>query len=281
MTPPPKWEAEWFPFRKERYTVKKTPKKPENAFESKTKAGLRPGVLFPRLTRAEEGGESVWRSFFALLWKGALLLLLCMVLILSLVLTVSLTMVKTTAPAIIAADTLPEGRDYDCILVLGAGVRADGSPSDMLRDRVTVAVELYKTTGAPLLMSGDHTGSYNEVGVMKALAVELGVPSEDVFLDHEGFSTYESLYRAKKVFRADRILIVTQEYHLHRALYISRELGMEAEGVSADLRPYMKQKQYSLREHLARFKDLFIAAKGNYEGHLDPPVDLNGDGNLT
>ena len=195
--------------------------------------------------------------------------------------TVSMTMVRVTSPAIVTVDTIPDTADYDCILVLGAGVRADGTPSDMLRDRVTVAVELYHATGAPLLMSGDHTGDYNEVGVMKALAVEMGVPSEDIFLDHEGYSTYESIYRAKGVFGAETILIVTQEYHLHRALYIAGELGMEAEGVSADLRPYTKQKQYSLREHLARFKDLFTAAKGDYEGHLDPPVDLDGDGNLT
>ena len=257
-----------------------TPNKPENALEPKPKAGVRLGVLFPRLTRTREGGEAVRRSFFAIFGKCALLLALCIVLMLSLVLTVSFSMVKVTTSAIVTADTLPE-EEYDCILVLGAGVRADGSPSDMLRDRVTVAVELYKTTGVPLLMSGDHTGNYNEVGVMKALAVEMGVPSEDIFLDHEGFSTYESLYRAKKVFGADKILLVTQEYHLHRALYIARELSMDAQGVSADLRPYIKQKQYSLREHLARFKDLFIAVKGNYEGHLDPPVDLNGNGDLT
>ena len=199
----------------------------------------------------------------------------------ALALTVSTSVVKLTAPAVVTEDVLSDSEPYDCILVLGAGVRDDGTPSDMLRDRVTVAVRLYELTGAPLLMSGDHTGDYNEVGVMKALAVELGVPSEDVFLDHEGYSTYESLYRAKGVFLAKRILSVTQEYHLYRALYISRELGMEAEGVSADLRPYRKQAQYSLREHLARFKDFFTAAKGEYDGHLDPPVDLEGDGNDT
>ncbi|MBR6781766.1 MAG: YdcF family protein [Clostridia bacterium] len=261
--------------------MKMTPQKPENALERKPKAGLCLGVLFPRISHAREGGETVRRSFLAILGQCVLLLALCMVLILTLVLTVSLTMVRLTAPAIVTTDTLPDGAEYDCILVLGAGVRADGTPSDMLRDRVSVAVELYKVTGAPLLMSGDHTGDYNEVGVMKALAVEMGVPSEDVFLDHEGYSTYESLYRAKRVFGARSILVVTQEYHLHRALYISRELGMKAEGVSADLRPYRKQTQYALREHLARFKDLFTAAKGNYEGHLDPPVDLDGDGDLT
>ena len=263
--------------------MKKTPKKQEKVLARKPKAGLRLRVLFGRLSPV--GEATVRRSFFASFWrqagKGILLFAFCCLLALSLVLTVSTTMVRITTPAILTVDTLSDTADYDCILVLGAGVRADGTPSDMLRDRVTVAVELYHATGAPLLMSGDHTGDYNEVGVMKALAVEMGVPAEDIFLDHEGYSTYESIYRAKGVFGAETILIVTQEYHLHRALYIAGELDMEAEGVSADLRPYTKQKQYSLREHLARFKDLFTAAKGDYKGHLDPPVDLDGDGNLT
>ena len=264
--------------------MKKTTKKSPNVLARQPKADLRLRVPFGRLTPTGETGTA-WRSFLRVfcrtVGKCALLLLLCGLLMVSLVLIVSTTMVKLTSPAILPPDTVTDGAGYDCILVLGAGVRADGSPSDMLRDRVTVAVELYHATGAPLLMSGDHTGNYNEVGVMKALAVDMGVPSEDIFLDHEGFSTYESLYRAKKVFGADNILIVTQTYHLHRALYIARELDMEAEGVSADLRPYLMQTRYSLREHLARFKDLFTAAKGDYEGHLDPPVDLNGDGNLT
>jgi vancomycin permeability regulator SanA len=154
----------------------------------------------------------------------------------------------------------------------------------MLLDRVKVACSLYKAAGdadLPLLMSGDHTGDYNEVGVMKSLAVDMGVPSEQVFLDHEGYSTYESLYRARYVFGVRKIVIVTQEYHLHRALYIARELGIDAVGVSADLRPYKHQVRYEAREHLARFKDLFSAARGDYDGHLDPPVDLKGNGNLT
>jgi vancomycin permeability regulator SanA len=201
---------------------------------------------------------------------------------LTLVMTVSTTMVKLTAESIVATEALPPDADYDCILVLGAGVRDDGTPSDMLYDRVSVSAKVYAALGdTPLLMSGDHTGDYNEVGVMKSLATVMGVPSEDIFLDHEGYSTYESLYRAKAVFGAKKIIIITQEYHLHRALYIARELGMEAMGVSADLRPYRLQGRYNAREYLARFKDFFTAAKGDYDGHLDPPVDLNGDGNLT
>lgn len=226
------------------------------------------------------------RSFFRAVSHAALLLLLCASLTATLVLSVSVGVVDTTSDAVLSAseaeDALAAG-EYDCILVLGAGVRADGTPSDMLYDRVKIACNAYVAGQGrvPLLMSGDHTGDYNEVGVMKSLAATMGVPTEDVFLDHEGYSTYESLYRAKAVFGVEKLLIVTQEYHLYRALHIARELGLEAVGVSADLRDYRGQTRYEVREILARFKDLFTAAAGDYKGHLDSPVDLNGDGNLT
>lgn len=264
----------------------KTTQKPPSAAPTIPSAGLRLSDFFKELVgkRQPTGGR---RSFFRTLLQAALLLLLCGLLLAALVLSVSGAMVSITSERIMTEDALAEdltAGNYDCVLVLGAGVWADGSPSDMLRDRVSVACDLYKASGEshiPLLMSGDHKGDYNEVGVMKTLAADMGVPTEDVFLDHEGYSTYESLYRAKHVFGAKKIVIITQEYHLHRALHIARELGMEAVGVSADLRPYRKQAIYEVREILARFKDLFTAAEGDYKGHLDPPVDLNGDGNLT
>ena len=266
--------------------MKKTPKKPKTASPHRGRASLRLRGLLTCFSDRWKAGRMARRSFFRTLWRVGwrcgVLLLLCASLMLTLVMTVSSSMVKLTAEGIVATESLSPDADYDCILVLGAGVRDDGTPSDMLYDRVSVSTEVYAALGdTPILMSGDHTGDYNEVGVMKSLATELGVPSEDIFLDHEGYSTYESLYRAKAVFGAKKIIIITQEYHLHRALYIARELGMEAVGVSADLRPYRLQGRYNAREHLARFKDFFTAAKGDYDGHLDPPVDLNGDGNLT
>ena len=266
--------------------MKKTPKKPKTASPHRGRASLRLRGLLTRLSDRWKAGRMARRSFFRTLWRVGwrcgVLLLLCASLMLTLVMTVSSSMVKLTAEGIVATESLSPDADYDCILVLGAGVRDDGTPSDMLYDRVSVSTEVYTALGdTPILMSGDHTGDYNEVGVMKSLATELGVPSEDIFLDHEGYSTYESLYRAKQVFGAKKIIIITQEYHLHRALYIARELGMEAMGVSADLRPYRLQGRYNAREHLARFKDFFTAAKGDYDGHLDPPVNLNGDGNET
>ena len=266
--------------------MKKTPKKSKTASPHRGRASLRLRGLLTRLSDRWKAGRMARRSFFRTLWRVGwrcgVLLLLCASLTLTLVMTVSSSMVKLTAEGIVATESLSPDADYDCILVLGAGVRDDGTPSDMLYDRVSVSTEVYTALGdTPILMSGDHTGDYNEVGVMKSLATELGVPSEDIFLDHEGYSTYESLYRAKAVFGAKKIIIITQEYHLHRALYIARELGMEAVGVSADLRSYRGQTRYNAREHLARFKDFFTAAKGEYDGHLDPPVDLNGNGNET
>ena len=265
--------------------MKKNLKMPTPACTS-PKAALRLSAFFAGLSRSRESRDRR-RSFSCALWQIACLGMLSVVLAVILVLSVSLAMVDVTVDRITTesalADTLAAG-EYDCILVLGAGVRADGSPSEMLLDRVTVACRLYETAGeadVPLLMSGDHTGDYNEVGVMKKLAVEKGVSSEQVFLDHEGYSTYESIYRAKYVFGVKKMVIVTQEYHLHRALHIARELGVEAVGVSADLRPYRLQTRYEAREILARFKDMFSSAAGEYDGHLDLPVDLTGNGDET
>ena len=226
--------------------------------------------------------------------KTVLILMLCAALALGLVLTVSSEMVRVTSDRIVTQESLTqtlEKGDYDCILVLGAGLKSDNvTPSDMLYDRVSVAVELYQASEGkvPLLMSGDHTGDYNEVAVMKSVAMEMGAASEDVFLDHEGYSTIESLRRAKEMFGAKKIVIVTQEYHLHRALHIARELGVSAVGVSADLRPYRNQMRYDAREVLARFKDLYMAAKvgfdmtrKDYKSPVDQPVNLNGNGDLT
>ena len=171
--------------------------------------------------------------------------------------------------------------DMDCILVLGCGVRNDGTPSHMLEDRLRRGVELYKAGAAPkILMSGDHgRTNYDEVNTMKGYAIDAGVPSEDVFMDHAGFSTYESMYRAQDIFCAEKILIVSQEYHLHRAIYLARALGLEAYGVAADYRTYSGQLYRDIREILARDKDFFIAIfKPDYPyGGETIPVFGNGD----
>ena len=173
--------------------------------------------------------------------------------------------------------------DMDCILVLGCGVRDDGTPSHMLEDRLRRGVELYKAGAAPkILMSGDHGRThYDEVNTMKQYAIDAGVPSEDIFMDHAGFSTYESMYRAKDIFCAEKILIVSQEYHLHRAIYLARALGLEAYGVAADYRTYSGQLYRDIREILARDKDFFVAIfqpDYPYDGETIP---VFGNGDLT
>ena len=171
----------------------------------------------------------------------------------------------------------------DCILVLGAGVRDDGSPSHMLEDRLKTGMELYIMEAAPkLLMSGDHGRvGYNEVGVMKRYAVQNGAEDYDVFMDHAGFSTYESLYRLRDIFRADKVIIVTQKYHLYRALYIAEQLGIEAYGVHADLRPYRGQIIREIREMAARLKDALWCILELSPTYLGEVIPISGDGNAT
>lgn len=145
----------------------------------------------------------------------------------------------------------------DCILVLGAGVHDDGTPSLLLQDRLDTGIELYFVGASDrLLMSGDHgRKDYDEVNTMKNYAVSLGAESEEVFTDHAGFSTYESLYRARDVFGAETVIIVTQEYHLYRALYIAEQLGLNAYGVACKNVRYGGQDWRDFREVLARNKD--------------------------
>lgn len=184
---------------------------------------------------------------------------------------------------ILTAEAAAELTEVDCILVLGCGVREDGTPTHMLEDRLRQSVELYGLGAAPkLLMSGDHgREDYNEVAAMKGYALDAGIPSEDVFMDHAGFSTYESLYRAKAVFGAERIIIVTQEYHLYRALYIAQRLGLEAWGVASDYRTYAGQPVREAREILARVKDLGSTIFWPEPTYLGEAIPVNGNGDVT
>ncbi len=171
----------------------------------------------------------------------------------------------------------------DAIVVLGASVFADGTPSGILQDRLDDGIALYFAGVAPkLIMSGDNgTASYNEVRVMKQYAVAKGVPSEDVFCDHAGFSTYESMYRAKYVFGCERIVVATQTYHLYRALWSAKSLGMQAVGVPSDYHAYQKQLQYDIREIPARTKDFFKALVRVPSTYVGDPISLNQDGDVT
>ena len=172
--------------------------------------------------------------------------------------------------------------DYDCILVLGCLVNGD-APSDMLRDRLDRAIELYNSgVSERILMSGDHGREfYNEVGVMKQYAVDHGVPPDAVFMDHAGFSTYESMYRAKEAFEVQHPLIVTQTYHLYRAVYIARSLGMDADGTQAMPNIYVHPLYNDLREVLARNKDFFFTVLKPKPKVLGDAIPISQSGALT
>ncbi len=198
------------------------------------------------------------------------------------VLAVNAVMVNTTRDAIVDGETAGTF-GADCILVLGAGVRNDGSPSDMLRDRIDTGMSLYLSDAAPkLLMSGDHgREGYDEVNVMRDRALAAGAESADVFMDHAGFSTYDSLYRARDVFGVKRVIIVTQSYHLPRALYIARSLGLEAVGVSADLYTYFGQAGRDIREMAARAKDMLYCWFKPTPTYLGEAIPISGNGEAT
>lgn len=189
---------------------------------------------------------------------------------------------QTTKEQIFTAEQVPPG-DYDCILILGCGILPNGEPTAMLNDRLLKGLELYEAEAAPkIIVSGDHGSvEYDEVNAMKSFLTDKGVPSEDIFMDHAGFSTYESIYRARDIFEAEKIIIVTQEYHLYRALYLAQSLDLQAVGVSADLRPYRGQAYRELREIAARDKDFFYALIQPEPTFLGESIPVSGDGNQT
>ncbi len=173
--------------------------------------------------------------------------------------------------------------DADAVVVLGASVMPDGTPSDILKSRLDQGIALYFAGAAPkIIVSGDNgTESYNECWAMKRYAISRGVPSEDVFCDHAGFSTYETMYRAHHVFGAERVVIATQTYHLYRAIFDAKGVGMEAVGVSDDDRAYVSQHWYDLREIPARTKDFLQVLFSVPSTFVGDPISLDQSGDVT
>ncbi len=194
-----------------------------------------------------------------------------------------ITVVGSKGSITTASAVQGQSQQADAIVVLGASVLADGTPSTILQDRLDDGIQLYFAGVAPkIIMSGDNgTASYNEVKAMKSYAIAQGVPSEDIFCDHAGFSTYESMYRAKYVFGCEHIVVATQTYHLYRALWSAQCLGMQAQGVPSDYRTYQKQTQYDIREIPARTKDFFKALLRVPSTYVGEPISLSQSGDVT
>lgn len=173
----------------------------------------------------------------------------------------------------------------DCILILGCGLRRDGFPSQMLRDRLDVGIAAYEMGLADrILMSGDHgQEDYDEVNAMKDYAISKGVPSEDIFMDHAGFSTYESMYRAKAIFGCEKVIIVTQNYHMYRAVYNAKAMGMEAWGISSNIRHFAPTQwvKFRLREVVARTKDFAFCILKPEPTYMGEVISIFGNGDIT
>ncbi len=185
---------------------------------------------------------------------------------------------------IISVEDAKKLEGIDCIVVLGCGVDVNGKPSWMLKDRLKMGIDLYnQDISGKIIMSGDHGKKYyDEVNVMKQFAIDSKIPSNDIFMDHAGFSTYESMYRAKEIFEADSVVIVSQKYHLYRAIYIAEKLGIKAYGVNSDYNNiYGGEKYREIREILARFKDFFKTVFKSEPTYLGDVIPVSGDGNIT
>ncbi|MFA6252547.1 MAG: ElyC/SanA/YdcF family protein [Candidatus Paceibacterota bacterium] len=168
-------------------------------------------------------------------------------------------------------------------LILGASVKPNKEMSDVFRDRVDTAIKLYNQKKvSKIIISGDHGKKYyDEVSAAKKYILEKGIPPEDVFLDHAGFDTYDSIYRAKYIFRANSVIIVTQNFHLPRAVFIARKLGLNAKGMSSDLHNYSGILLMKNREIFANVKAYFDITLNEKPQFLGLPIDLNGNGTIT
>ena len=199
-----------------------------------------------------------------------------------LVFTFNGIVVLSSKNRIINIDEVNNIDNVDAILVLGCKVNPDGTPSMMLTNRVEKGIELYEKTGIKILLSGDHdTKGYDEVNTMKDM-VKDNIPKEDIFLDHAGLSTYDSIYRAKNIYGINKMIIVTQKYHLYRALYIASKLGIEAYGIEADNIPYpFINIKNEIREVLARDKDFFKLIFKPKSKYMGEPIDIHSSGEIT
>ena len=203
------------------------------------------------------------------------------IIIILLGLLIDLFVILATKNYIISIEKI-EDNEYDCILVLGASVR-NNRPSPMLEDRLKTAIKLYENrVSNKILVSGDHASNdYDEVNVMKKYLIDKGIPSEDIFMDHLGISTYDSILRAKKIYNVNKAIIVTQKYHLYRALYIAKSIDLKVYGVNASERDYAGQAKRDLREFFARIKDFIKCLIRSDSRNLGEVIKIQGNGDKT
>ncbi len=184
---------------------------------------------------------------------------------------------------VMSQDEAKEIEDIDCIIVLGAAVYEDGSMSWVLTERVDMGKALYQSGVSPkILLSGDHSrDNYDEVNAMKNHLVDAGIQREVIFTDHAGLDTYDSMYRAKEIFKAKKVVIVTQKFHLPRAIFIARSLGLEAYGVASDADYRYFKPKTEIRECFARAKYVFDAIFKPEPKYLGESIPIWGEASLS
>ncbi len=195
----------------------------------------------------------------------------------------NLFVMAVTSGRILTVKEASKMEKVDCIIVLGAAVRPSGEPSLMLRDRLDKAIELYEAgVSDTIIVSGDHREEfYDEVNTMKSYLMEAGIPSEDIFMDHGGLSTYDSMYRSVNIFGVEKAVIVTQKYHMYRAIYDATDLGIDAYGVNAKEVRYNGQTKRDVRELLARIKDIGWCLTNQKSEIGGDKISLSESGNIT
>ncbi len=196
--------------------------------------------------------------------------------ILGAVVIVNVSIVLGSAPYIY--ETVEEAPEADLVLVLGAAVYSNGNLTPLFKDRVDTAIALYNAKKVKdILVSGDNgTLEHNEVNPARVYLLKQGIPDKDIFLDHAGFDTYSTLYRARDVFGVKSVLITTQSFHLSRALFIARMLGLHAYGVAADNHvPLLKNY---VRELFADEKAVFDVIVHRVPKYLGEPIPITPEG---
>lgn len=215
--------------------------------------------------------------------KSAKVLLWLTVFAIVFVTVCNIIVIASSNNKIISFDEAAKLEDIDCIIVLGAFVREDGTLSTVLEERVSMGAELYKSgTTERILMSGDHSRKdYNEVGAMKDYAVSLSVSPDAIFTDHAGFDTYDTMYRAKEIFKAKKVIIVTQQFHISRAVFIAESLGLDAYGVACDSEHRYFNLITETREIIARTKYVFDAIFKPKPVYLGEAIPIWGEASLS
>lgn len=208
-----------------------------------------------------------------------ILALIALVIVLTAI--INIYMIKSTEDQVLTPDNVGKSSP-DCIIVLGAMVYNDGTPSPILKERLDTGIALYKAgVSDKLLMSGDNgQKEYNEVIPMRQYAISNGVSPEDIYLDYAGFSTYESMYRLSEIFQVEKAIVVTQRYHLYRALYIGNSLDIEVTGVSATDR-VSGQTGRDIREMFARVKSFWLIITDANPTYLGDTISLDTPQEIT